>query len=342
MASSAPRVDPDAREARRDVVPTAPAAATARLFDARGGQREVPIAELDGLQLHDEQMLWVDVQGDDATLLERVRTALRLPEPAFPGIGSQPAVLDLDAHFAVRVVVARPANGHGFEGDVLDVVAGRNLVVTRHRAAIAFIDALRDREGRQADLGVLSSESFAAVVLDGHLTSYFDAVSGFEAAVERLELEIFDDRHLGSLPQLRTLRRNASRLRRMLAPHRAVYGVLSRADFRPREGAEADRHFGALDGRFERAMDMVENCRDLVMGSFDLFSNQTALRTNESMKVLTFATVVLGVLAVIGGTLGMNFPARLFEVEHGFWFAVGGMAALAVVSLVWGRVRRWF
>ncbi len=337
-------VSPDAADAgapRREV-PVAPPAVLARLFDARGEQREVEVSELPTLVPDDKQMLWVDVQGDDPSLLEDVRRALKLPAPAFPSQGSQPAVLDLGAHFAVRVVAVRPANGHGFEGDVLDVLAGANLVVTVHRAPIAFVDALRAREHAQSDLGVLSSESFAAVVLDNHLTTYFDAVSGFEAAVERLELEIFDDRHLGSLPELRTLRRNASRLRRMLSPHRAVYGVLSRPDFRPREGATTDRHFGALDVRFERAMDMVENCRDLVMGSFDLFSNQTALRTNQSMKVLTFATVVLGILAVVGGALGMNFQAKFFEAENGFWLAVGGLVLLALVALLVGRWRRWF
>lgn len=321
--------------------PAAEVLARAQLFDSRGGHREVPLDALAGLQVDDEQMLWVDVQGDDPALLARAREALGLPTPDFPGV-SQPAVVDLGASFAVRVVAVHPANGHGFEGDVLDVQGAANRVLTYHRARLPFVDALCCEGRPRADLGVLSAESFAAVVLDGHLTTYFDAVAGFEAAVERLELEIFDDRHLGSLPELRTLRRGASRLRRMLSPHRAVYGVLSRPDFRPRESRDADRHFGALDVRFERAMDMVENCRDLVMGSFELFSNQTALRTNEWMKVLTFATVVLGVLAVIGGTLGMNFRSVLFEAEHGFWLAVGAMVLLAVVALAVGRWRRWY
>lgn len=330
-----------ADEPRREPAPAAPPAATAQLYDARGGHRQLALDDLEGTHVDDERILWVDVQGDDEALVARARAALGLPEPAFPGV-TQPAVLDLGDSFAVRVVAVRAANGHGFDGDVLDVQGGANRVLTVHRAPLPFLDALRERERAPSELGVLSAESFAAVVLDGHLTTYFDAVSGFEATVERLELEIFDDRHLGSLPELRTLRRSASRLRRMLSPHRAVYGVLSRPDFRPREGRTADRHFGALDVRFERAMDMVENCRDLVMGSFELFSNQTALRTNASMKVLTFATVVLGILAVVGGTLGMNFQAKFFAADHGFWYAVCGLALLAAIALLLGRWRRWY
>jgi Mg2+ and Co2+ transporter CorA len=208
---------PGADETRREAAPAAEPGVFARLFDARGELREIAETELAGLALDAEQILWVDVQGDDAALLARVRGALALPEPAFPGLGSQPALLDLGEHFAARVVAARAANGHGFEGDVVDLVAGPNVVLTYHRAPVAYLEALRDRCTPQADLGVLSSESFSAVVLDGHLSTYFDAASGFEAQVERLELEIFDDRHLGSLPELRTLRRGASRLRRMLS-----------------------------------------------------------------------------------------------------------------------------
>ena len=337
MAKAPDRGDDTSRRERA----TAPPAVFARLYGGRGVQREPGADELAALSLDDEQMLWVDVQGDDDALFERVRAALRLPRPEFPGT-SQPALMDLGECFAVRVVAVHPANGHGFDGDVLDIHAGRNRVVTRHRTPLPFLEALREGQPPRAGLGVLSAESFAAVVLDGHLTTYFDAVSGFEAAVERLELEIFDDRHLGSLPELRTLRRGASRLRRMLSPHRAVYGLLSRPDFRPGEGRDAARHFGALDGRFERAMDMVENCRDLVMGSFDLFSNQTALRTNASMSVLTFATVVLGILAVVAGMLGMNFKAGFFDATSGFWYATGALVMIGLAALLLGRWRKWF
>ena len=286
---------------------SAPPAVFARLYGGSGAPPALGVDDLAGLALGDDQMLWVDVQGDDEALFEQVREALSLPRPEFPG-KSQPALMDLGECFAVRVVAVHPANGHGFDGDVLDLHGARNRLVTRHRTALPFLDA----------------------------------GSGYEAAVERLELEIFDDRHLGSLPELRTLRRGASRLRRMLSPHRAVYGLLSRPDFRPGEGRDAARHFGALDGRFERAMDMVENCRDLVMGSFDLFSNQTALRTNASMSVLTFATVVLGILAVVAGMLGMNFKAGFFDATSGFWYATGALVMIGLAALLLGRWRKWF
>ncbi|MGE8280886.1 MAG: CorA family divalent cation transporter, partial [Stenotrophomonas sp.] len=113
--------------------------------------------------------------------------------------------------------------------------------------------------------------------------------------------------------------------------------------FRPSEDRQAERHFVALDTRFERAMDMIENARELVIGSFELFSGQVALRTDGTMRVLTFVTVVAGVLATFVGALGMNFQAGVFESKDvGFWSVVGGLLLFSAAVTVFARRRRWF
>ena len=103
----------------------------------------------------------------------------------------------------------------------------------------------------------------------------------------------------------------------------------------------AGRHFRALEQRFDRAMDAVENARDLVVGSFELFATRSAERTNDTMRALTFATVLLGSLAVIAGVLGMNFQVPLFETGmHGFWIAIGAMGGIALMAVA-ASGRRW-
>ncbi len=317
----------------------------ARLFGHASGGRDLDCDDLPGLRLDDHMLLWVDLLQPDAALLDAIWSSLGLPDAArtLPDDGgTTPWVRKYDGFFAVRAIAVdngcAPLNGH-----VFTLLAGRNVVVSIHRQALPFIDEMHGRNAGQADVGVLCAQSFVAAVLDGHLSTYFEAAADFEMAVERLEVDILADRRRDCLPELRRLRRHASRMRRMLSPHRAVFGVLSRPDFSPAEDRAAERHFDALDTRFERAMDIVENARELVIGSFDLFSSQTALKTNDAMRILTFATVVTGVLAVIAGALGMNFNAGLFQTRAaGFWAAVGGMGLLAGGAIAYGRWRRWF
>ena len=102
------------------------------------------------------------------------------------------------------------------------------------------------------------------------------------------------------------------------------------------------RFVGKVVPEFERAMDAVENARDLVVGSFELFATRSSERTNDTMRALTFVTVLLGTLSVVAGTLGMNFAAPFFDTGgRGFWTAFAGMALVAVIAIVVARWRRW-
>lgn len=341
-------------------MPNDPQASTghyAVLFDADGEDRCVALDELANLQPDESQLLWVDLRAPDADTLDTVWQAFELPkrsrmaiakDATHPALGkngdvfwARVAALSRDPRAddakARKDALARP------KGLVLAIIAGNRFVLTIHDEPVEYLDEQRNREDVDSHVGALSAESFTAALLDWQLSTYFDAVADFELDIERLEVGILSDRRLDYLSQLRQLRKGASRLRRMLAQHRVVFDGMSRPDFRPNEGVDADRHFEKLDTHFERAMDVVENARELVVGSFELFSSQTALQTNKSMAILTFATVVLGMLAVLAGVLGMNFDAAFFDTKTtGFMVAAGAMLLLGIIALAIGRARHWF
>lgn len=293
-----------------------------------------------------DQLLWIDLEAPSDHDLQQVADRISLPSAAvdgYRGTDTNPTLENCGKCFWLRVVAVTNAVSPDFTGTVLTLVAGKNVVITLHQAPVEFLETFRKGGASKSAVGTLGSGSFVAALLDWHLGTYFEAVSRFELAVERLEVEVLSTAPRNCLEELRALRKGASRLRRMLAPHRVVFTALARPDFRPEEDEQTDRHFRALDTHYERAMDMVENARDLVVGSFELFSSQAALSANDTMKVLTFVTVVVGVLAVIGGILGMNFEAPFFKTGVvGFSIAVALMLVLAAGSIFWGRRKRWF
>jgi magnesium transporter len=334
-----------------DSSPTAAMRLRVVLFDADHDDRAIDETAIDCDALSDRQLLWIDVEQDaervDDDALQRLVQRLGL------GHGAAAALHTLNGHarlqnfgewFLAQATVVEHEGRLKFNGRGLAIMAGRNVVLTLHRGPLAVLEELRKREHADTHLGVLSAESFTASLLDRQLASYFDAVTDFEAEVDRLEVAVLGRRFRHDyLPELAALRRGASRLRRMLAPHRNLFSALARPDFRPDADGDANAHFLALDEHFTRAMDAVENARDLVVGSFELFTTRTAQRTNDTMRALTVFTVLIGTLAVVAGVLGMNFPAPFFHSGgRGFWIAVAAMAALAVAGLALARWRRWF
>ena len=69
---------------------------------------------------------------------------------------------------------------------------------------------------------------------------------------------------------------------------------------------------------------------------------RTAQRTNEVMKVLALATVLLLPGSLIAGLLGMNVAIPLSNDNvAAFWFVVGVIVLLALAVLALARFRRW-
>ncbi|WP_233263139.1 magnesium transporter CorA family protein [Cognatiluteimonas profundi] len=325
------------------------------LYDADGADRTLDADAIDVASLSERQLLWIDVDIgdaesiDDTTVARWSNLAQRLDLGAdgaqlLRELNGSARLQNFGEWFLVQVIAAEHSGGLKFRGRRLAIICGDNRVVSIHRGPVDFIERLRERERAQTRIGSLSAEGFTASLLDWMVESYLHAVSDFEAAVDRLEVTVLARAvNPDSLPELARLRRGASRLRRMLAPHRHVFGALARPDFRPDESGIADRQFRALEQRFERAMDAVENTRELVVGSFELFTTRIAQRTNDTMRTLTFATVLLGSLAMIAGALGMNFKAGFFDTaDVGFWTAIGAMASIVLVAVGIGRWRRWF
>jgi len=321
------------------------------LFDADDIDRAVEADDIAPSTLSEQQLLWIDVEDGQAhdtdAVLSRLARQLELGDEAaalLQGVGDGNARLrNFGDWFLAEAVAVEHQGELRFGGRGLAIACGHNFVLSLHRGPIDFLDELRDRERADTRIGTLSAESFTASLLGWLVDSYLQAVTDFEAAVDRLEVSVLASRvHRECLPELAQLRRGASRLRRMLAPHRHVFAALARPDFRPEAEGAADKHFRALDQRFEHAMDAVENARDLVVGSFELFATRSAERTNDTMRALTFVTVLLGSLAVMAGVLGMNFQVPLFDSGmRGFWTAIGAMAGIAVVATGIARWRHW-
>ena len=174
----------------------------------------------------------------------------------------------------------------------IDVVAGRNWVVTVHDGPIEALERLDATTEGETRLGALDAAGFVAAIADEVLAGYFDLV-------EAIEREIDDSTSVPSarrptndvLVRIVALRRRIGLIRRTLAPHRVAFAALARPEMELHE--ELGRPWPGLTDRLERALDAVENLRDLLLGTFDIHMGRAAQDANDVMKVLTLLSAVL-------------------------------------------------
>jgi len=318
------------------------------LFDARGEDRQIddPRA-LDASRLSEHELAWIDIEADGPQQIEATFRELGLDAPSIASLfdaQAAPLLLHQDGYAARAVNACWNAAQDSVSGVPWLLLVGRNVVVTAHKDAIAFLDDIALRLDPASRVGELDADSFAITLLDRMLTAYYDALDDFEGRLDQLEVDILDDRLRGPhIPHLRRLRRAASMFRRLLSTHRDLFDALRRPDFRPDSDDRIDARYRAVSARYDRAMDAIESARDLVVGSYELLDTRLSQRTNETMRLLTFVTVLLGTLAVIAGVLGMNFHAGIFDSgSTGFWITVGLMALAVAGAMVLARRRGWW
>jgi Mg2+ and Co2+ transporter CorA len=318
-----------------------------RLFDADRTDHELTLDEAIQHRPTGRQLLWIDLCGEPSdSEAGRIATAFELDDAvrdALAGDQAAPAIALHGAWFGIRVA-AEPDGKHPERVTWLDIVAGSNLVVTRHTDAMRFLDQLDERIERDTTLGNLDAAAFVASLLDSAVTTYLRAIDTIEDDADRLDtFALRDDGRRALLADLVAVRQRVAQMRRLLAQHRDVFASLGAADAGELTGDTGDAEgFKTVATRFESAMTAVDDAREAVLGSFDIYMTRTAQRTNDIMKVLALATVLLLPGSLIAGLLGMNVIVPLDKDDPmSFWLVLTGVAALAFVVLAFARKRGW-
>jgi len=318
----------------------------AYLYDAKGHDEEVSIDDVDVDGLKENQLLWVNIHRRDEGLLNAATAKLNVKNVPCKKVIKDSGPLDIDRfenffRFCVDSVVTKKDESP--ERLMVDYIVGKNFVVTIHEGELEYFEEFRKREKGETPMGKLDAESFLATLLDLNIVSYFRAVDEIERRVDKTD-ELILKRDLETdkfLKDMVGLRRDVSRLRRWLVPHREIFYALSRADFHQIAESESAEQYRMLNQHFESAVDAVENSRDTVLSVFELYATKSAQMTNTFVQRLTFLTLLTGSLAVIAGILGMNFKADIFDLQNGFWFTVAGLVGVAIGLTVYARFRRW-
>jgi magnesium transporter len=322
---------------------------TAYLFDRRQGKSVEDWTEsLHGLNKN--QILWIDVMDASKDEAANLVDALDLGVAAELKLGDpqrRPGVEQFEEHLRVTAVAVSDAERDpARERVIVDCFLGSNWILTVHNADIAALDDFRRAAEGKGEVGLLDSPSFLTTLLEWVITSYLRAFDEIEETLDEFDVKAFAHPSNDPEDQLELLgdaRRRVGRLRRTLAPHREVFATLGHSEFAPLSSEASAQRFAALAARVDAALASARDVRDGIASSFDVLIVRTEHRTNEIMKVLTLASILLLPGALLAGVAGMNvdFSAHTFVHSPLFWVVVIAIILIAFGTLALARLRRW-
>lgn len=299
-------------------------------------------------KLEDRQLLWVDVLGRDPADLRAIAAAAGLDDHLVQRLSHERGRADLTQypdhiHLILESMDSpeSPTDGEGaLEPLEIDLVAGRNWVVTVHSKSVPALERIDDLTAGETRFGALDAAGFMAAIVDEVIAGYL----GLAETIER-EIDQLDERALRWRPrddilaQIVRLRRRIGAIRRTLTPHRLAFAALARPEMELQE--ELGRPWPGLIDNLNRAIDAIENLRDLLLGSYEIHMGRSAQQANEIMKRLTLLSAVLLPAVVLAGIMGMNYQMGFFEDKANFWLVVGAMIVFGVGLLGVSRWKGW-
>jgi len=134
-----------------------------------------------------------------------------------------------------------------------------------------------------------------------------------------------------TLQRLFALKRELIGLRRATSPAREIFNQLTNREV----GSIDPKHivyFRDVYDHLIRVTDELDNYRDLVSGTLDIYVSIVNNDLSRIMKRLTGVTVILAGIGAVAGIFGMSEAGSAFAgaEARGFWLVTLGVVVLAV------------
>ncbi len=296
-----------------------------------------------------ERTIWVDITD---TSIHDV-AALRRAYPDFhplnledimspierPKIDDQGDHLFIVLHFPLwdaKMRLSRPSE--------VDFFIGRGYIITVHDGVLKPLTQLlkqvvNDESVRRYLLDKSSGHTFY-VILDKLVDYMFPILNRVDYNIRDIEERIFADEGMRLIRSIAEVRRDAISLRRIIRNQVPILDLIERMN-NPIIVDELDEYFGDIVDHAKRARDIIDENVEVISGLGETADTLLNHRLNGVIRVLTVFSVIMLPLTLVSSIFGMNVDLPLADHPHAFIYLNVLMIVLAVLMLIYFRMRRW-
>jgi len=293
--------------------------------------------------LHDpDALLWVDVTAPSHIAVNDVADLLSLHPLIAEDIAekNQRAKVE-EIEGTIHIVMFAIAHAGEITETEIDLVLNHRSLLTVHEP---HWDpwAMQQLRGDPAHLLRRGPDFLLYALTDGIVDGYFPVLDAIEDEIDALQDDVIAKPNSWTLERLFALKRQLIGLRRAMSPAREIFNQLTNRDLalvKP----EHIVYFRDVYDHLIRVTDELDNDRELVAGTLEVYLSTINNNLSTIMKRLTGVTVILAGIGAVGGLFGMSEAGPAFGGGEagGFWLVVGLVVLGAVLTAIWLRRIDW-
>ena len=283
---------------------------------------------------------WIDLSAPTAAQVERIGEFLGLHPLIAEDIleGNQRPKLEVTGD-VVHIVMFALDDGGEVHTHEIDLVLGPNFLLSAHPAA------WDPRTGHHFKTGLASilksgPDHLLWAVCDAIVDDYFPFADKMEDAIDALQDAVIERTDRDTLTRVFILKREVIEVRRAITPVREVLNQLTNRDLALIDPGEL-LYFRDIYDHVIRLTDELDNDRELVTATLDVYLSQVNNNLSAIMKRLTGVTVIIAGVGAIAGIFGMSEAGLAFKGGEalGFWAVTAGTVVVSsAAALVLHRI----
>ena len=300
------------------------------------------IAALATLHADAKSCLWIDLIDPDPDLVREVGKQLGLHPLIAENIAeaNQRAKIETFGE-VVHIVLFSLRFAGKAEAYEIDFVLGDRFLLSVHgqESDLASAAKLRVDAVKVLDRG---ADYLLYALADHVVDSYFPVLDELAEEIDELQDKVVATADETTLQRLFELKRELIAIRRATSPAREIFNQLTN-----REGVSIDEahvvYFRDVYDHLIRVTDELDNYRELVAGTLDIYLTIVNNNLSIIMKRLTGVTVILAGIGAVAGLFGMSEAGNAFAGGEsiGFWIVTAFTVTIAVVAAVVLRRINW-
>ena len=291
----------------------------------------------------DGNRLWIDLAAPSPDEVRIVADALGLHPLIAEDIAernqrSKVETFDEDVVHIVLFVLAYEGEATASE---IDFVLGPSYLLTVHDGTLGHKTTAPLRFGVERALQK-GPDYLLYALSDTIVDGYFPVLDKIGDDIDDIQDKVLQSASDWTLQRLFSLKRELANLRRATSPAREVFAQLTN-----REIAAIDPkhivYFRDVYDHLIRVTDELDNDRDLVAGTLDIYVSIVNNDLSRIMKRFTGVTVILAGIGAVAGIFGMSEAGAAFNGAEagGFWLVTALVVLLAMSAAVVLRRIDW-
>ncbi len=290
---------------------------------------------------------WINVQGlHDIEKLKTIWNYFELHplmQEDIADTAQRPKVEHYDDYsfFVVRMLHYSPLREE-LHSEQVSIVLGENVVLSFQESDKPIFEPIFERlKLRPGRIRQSGPDYLTYALIDTVVDHYFNLLAMFGERIEDIEDQLMVDPEDITFQNIHGLRKKVIYARKTIWPLRDVLNSTIRDDSAFVE-ASTKIYLRDVYDHVVQIIDNMENYRDMIRGTHDMYTSHMSNKMNEVMKVLTIIATIFIPLTFITGIYGMNFTYMPgIEWKWGYPSALLVMLVVGAGMLIYFKIKDW-